>query len=356
MKSRTLVQLVVALVILGALAWWSSHRGAQRAEGPARGSKVLQVADFAAVAQVEISSGTQKVTLARSGESWVVASLWNHPAQFDELSSLIRRLADLKVGEVIRGGAGHLAEFGLGEEATLVRLLDAGGGVLAEVALGHPRAARDPRSFSMPDSQFARVGEGPVLLAAPYLDSVPKAGRDWLNRRPIDVAGSDVASIELKRATGDRYGVSRDTNGQWTASGSLEDQPLNTAGAEQWTRALQGFVVNSLVDPQSDRAALGLDAADVTTVQTRDGLVITATVGGTNDIGERYARFSADVAADAGTSAVAQATSLQASLNPWTYVISASAAQSLAMLREQLIAATTTNAPAGGTASPEAGP
>lgn len=354
MKARTLVQLIIALAILGGWAYWSSHRKPAGDIGPARGSRVLPIGDLNAIAKVEIISGTQQVTLARSGDAWRVEDLWRYPAHFDQLASLLRALADLKVGEVIRGGTEHLDEFGLlvtnGTEAltqpALIRLTE-DAGTATEITVGQPRAtAAGPGSFSMPDSQYVRVGTGPVLLAAPLLDRVARRGQDWLNRQAVDLPGSEVITISLRRADGSSYGVSLATNGVFTGSGSLADQPINAPGASQWMGSLQGFTFSSLADPQADRAPFGLDRADVTTLQTRDGLVVTATVGGTNDLGERYALFSAEVAEGASTSAAPRAAELQARLQPWTYLISASAAQGLAMLREQLIAATSaTNAP-----------
>lgn len=355
MKSRTLLLLLILLVVLGLLAYRSSLRGGRGNTATAPGRPLLDAGDLHAVTRVEIARGTQQVVLARSGDQWVVSSLWNHPAQFDALAALVRSLAGLRIGEVMRGGADHLAEFGLAstngaDEASLptrISLFREANEPLAAVTLGRPRARpEEPGSFSMPDSQFVRAGDGPVVLAAPFLDRVPATGHEWIKRQVLDVNGSDAVRIELKRPDGSGYGVSRDNQGVYTGSGSLAGQSINGPGAEQWMRSMQGFAVNSLVDPQADPATLGLDAADVTTLQTRHGLFITATVGGTNDIGERYARFSAGAATDAETSGVAQATALQATLQPWTYVISASAAQSLALLREQLIAAT--NPPAAG--------
>jgi hypothetical protein len=349
MKSRTLLLLVTLLIVLGLLAYRSSHRGTRGDEAATPGRSVLAVADLNAVARVEIARGTQQVVLARSGDQWVVSSLWNHPAQFDALASLLRSLAGLKVGDVMRGGTDHLAEFGLAstnnvDEArlpTVISLFDEANGPLAAMTLGQPRARpEEPGSFSMPDSLFVRAGDGPVVLAAPFLDRVPATGPEWMKRQVLDVNGSDAVRIELKRPDGSGYGVSRDTNGVYTGSGSLAGQAINGPGAEQWMRAMQGFVVNSLADPQAEPSALGLDAADVTTLQTRNGLLVTAAVGGTNNLGERYARFSAGAVESAETSGVARATALQATLQPWTYVISASAAQSLALLREQLVAAT----------------
>lgn len=355
MKVRTLVQLIITLAILGGWAYWSSHRKPAGGAGPARGSRILPVGDLNAIATVQIISGTQQVTLARSGDAWRVEELWRHPANFDQLASLLRALADLKVGEVIRGGIDHLDEFGLllstngtggFKQPALIRLTE-DAGTVTEITVGQPRAtAAGPGSFSMPDSQYVRVGSGPVLLAAPLLEPVARRGQDWLNRQVVDLPGTEVSSVTHKRSDGSTYGVSLDTNGVFSGSGSLADQPINGPGASQWMGSLQGFTFTSLADPKADRAPLGLDRADVTTLRTKDGLMVTATVGGTNELGERYALFSAEVAEGASTSAAPRAAELNARLQTWTYLISANSAQSLAMLREQLIAATSaTNAP-----------
>lgn len=360
MKTRTLMQMLSALAVLGALAYWSMRPARDAGTGPRTGSTALDLGDLNEIARVEVISGTQEVVLARSTAGWTVASLWDYPADFPQLADLLRKLDELKVGDVIRGGTDHLDEFGLAAtesegtpQPARLKLYGSDAVLLADLVLGLPRAAAaGPTGFSLPDSQYLRVGDGPVLLAGPFLDAVPRRSLDWIDRNIIDVRAHDVQHLAVALRDGTGYGIRRADDGTYTGEGALADQVINVPGADLWTRSLQGLTASTIVDPASDRAALGLDEADVVTARTRDGLIITATLGSSLESGERHAVFhvayeapSAPAEGDEETARAArekseqEAARLQARVAPWIYLLQRSAAANLTMLREQLIAA-----------------
>lgn len=365
MKARTLAQLVIALVLLGALAWFNQQKSLKAAASTA-GQKALPAFDANAVEQLKVISGTQTVELARVESGWVVTSLWNAPANFDQLSELLRKLEDMKIGDIVADGADTLEEFGLASSNNVpaipaeLRLSKADGTELGKITLGQPLMPSSSEGFAMPDSQYARVGNGPILLVAPYIPYVPRRAEDWMNRSICEVQANKITAIRARSADGTEYGVTR-TNDTFSGSGTLAEKAIGKTEAERWTHALQRFNAAGIYDPASDRGELGLDHADTLDYETRDGMTIKIQLGKADEEGNRPSLVSVNWQApalpegldEAGRSAAEKeqqaisesVVAMQKRVTPWIFKIPAGTASQLVLASQQLIEGATPSQP-----------
>lgn len=367
MRNRTLLILALALVVLGGWTWLKSS-----SSGPAQrfatGDRLLPDYDPNALSRVQIISGTQSVALVRGDAGWTVESRWNYPANFDRLTRLLRDLERLKVGDVIRGGTEALSDFGLAtataNNTTTVpaelRLLDGQGREVAYLVLGQPRMAADPVGFAVPDSQYARLNDGPVVLVAPYLDDIPRRADDWLDRIILDVDPESITSVQAHRRDGTHYGL-RQVDGQIVGDGALSEKAINSYNADVWFRTWQNLTTLSVVDPARDRATLGFNQADRVELRTRDGLRIKTMVGDTDEQGARMVQFTVeweappladDLTGETRTAAELEqqaasekAKALHQRIAPWVYALPLNIGHQLLTGPDQLVT-TNTNAPA----------
>jgi hypothetical protein len=353
MKTRTLIVLGCLCVLMAALVLWGLKR-AQPGPPPDVGGRLLLTDDINTVNRIEIASGAQTVRLARADAGWTVESRWNYPAQFDRIADLLRDLDQLRVAEIIRGGAEILPEVGLVEDGTnfpaRIRLYAGSDKPTDEILLGKPRAgAAMPRGFHLPDSRYARRAQGPVVLVEPFLHDVSPRPSDWLRAAVLDIRASDIVRMMAVPTNDIMYAVARAEGGGYSGLGGLLDQSINTPSADLWFRAFQGVVVRDVVDPALGRENFGSAEAELVAAYVKNGLVVRVELGReTGEEGLRYAWFSFDYEgpeeggdnfSEEHKAARAEQERLNQDVAPWTFLLSDSQASAFLMLREQLIAA-----------------
>ncbi|MCZ7590701.1 MAG: DUF4340 domain-containing protein [Kiritimatiellae bacterium] len=226
MKFRSLLILVIILGALAALVF-KTRQNAQSSASSESGQRVLKIDDINNVAKIEITSGKEHVVLLRTNDRWTVETLWNYPAQFDQLASTLRTLDLLRIGEVIRGGAATLDEFGLADSDTSfpahLKLFDASGALTDEITIGQPRISQAMNmGFSAPDSRYIQIGKGEVVLAEPFMNDVRRRPSDWIESNLPHYGPGDIASMSAEPTNGKPYSVTRLGENEYAGGGALK--------------------------------------------------------------------------------------------------------------------------------------
>ncbi|MCS6771986.1 MAG: DUF4340 domain-containing protein [Kiritimatiellae bacterium] len=355
MKPRTLVLLAAALIVLSIAAYWSQQRDLAAQQASEVGSRLLKLEDINQVVRVDLISGTQSVSIARTGEGWVNRSRWDYPARFETLAAFLRDLDRLRVAEVIRGGAEILPDVGLVDDGTntplIVRLYtEASVDPADELTIGKPRAATAmAQGFSLPDSRFMRRARGPVVLAEPFIQDVPRRASDWIRATVLDIKASEIRRMMAVPSNDFMYAIIRADDSSYIGEGSLHGVSINTAGAESWFRAFQGIMARDVADPATARESLGYDSADLAVAHLTNGLVVRVHIGATaGDEGRRYAWLDFDYEGPAEgeendhegfANARAELERYRKDLGKWTFVLDDSQVRRLLFFRDQLVAA-----------------
>jgi len=187
MNRKQFLILVLALVVLGGagLALFWQDIAAYRASGAKIGARLLPQFKLAEVAQMRLQDAKQQTTLVRKETGWVVQERGGYPANFQEISDLMVKLAELKVTQSEPVPATLLSrvdlnEPGKGEGAgTLIEFKDAAGKPLARLLLGKKILKKDPLN-PLP-SAVDGVPAGRYVLRPDAKDSVAVVVSDPLN-------------------------------------------------------------------------------------------------------------------------------------------------------------------------------
>ena len=187
MNKKNLAILVAVAVVLAAAARFLG--GSSRSSAPKLGGrKILPDVSLADVSRVEAGS----VALAATDAGWVVESMQGYPADRAKIVENLRRLLDIKVGQVARGRALS--------QKTEVSLKDAEGRVLASVVLGdkHPKWG------------FGRYVEfeGETVLVADALDAFDGDPKRWCETKIADTPWISFSSLAAQDTPDDATGFS----------------------------------------------------------------------------------------------------------------------------------------------------
>lgn len=143
MKGKQLALVLVLLVALGAIALFLNQRNSASWSESATTSSG-KVVDFQLndVTQVTIREGTAELSLVKKDDVWGVKERADYPAAFDKVSSILRKLWELRPVQDVKVGPSQLGRLQLEEpgqgsgKGILIELKGAGDKRLAALLLG----------------------------------------------------------------------------------------------------------------------------------------------------------------------------------------------------------------------------
>ena len=293
MKFRSLVILAVVLAVLVGFTVWMSREPASSSTVAPSVETTLEGFDVNQVVEMDIvtESGTNR--LAKKNGKWVVASLFDYPANFNQVAEHLRSLSDLKPGQVVRGGTEHLAEMGLTQDkATQIRMKDSSGKILISLALGSMRLSQAGRPYgSFPQGQYYRVGEGPVVLSRDPLPAFAMSNEDWIQRDLLTVPPEEIVEVSIT-STQNAFVIRQPSPGHFQVDGISTNEQVDAEQAGRPMRVFQPGLVYSVADPVQSEKELGLDSPDTFVAKTRDGIIYTTHLGSNSVPSGRYAKLN----------------------------------------------------------------
>ena len=287
MRFRTAIILsVIALGVLAA-AWYlgrapvGPHPSAAEAPGTLRFPGLAP--KLASAARVEITSKGQTLVITKAGaitkagDWWGLADRAGYPVQQDKLRELLTGLTELRLTEARTADPALLERLGLGDPAsagstaTLVRVLDGNGQVLAGLIAGHRRVR--PQGHAPETVYVRRPGENQSWLAEGRLpvDADPQL---WIDRDITNIDSAKVASVVVHR--GDAV-LELGRDGDKPALKQPATHPkLDEFRLEDVFRALEALTLTEVKPAaQQPGQAIGTSAFTLT-----DGTVVDVTVFG----------------------------------------------------------------------------
>ena len=353
MKTKHLVLLLIAALLLIGLANWSGRRR-QSPAASLTGTPLLPGFDVNAVAAVEISEGGQTLRLARIDSAWCVTNAYNYPADFQRLVQRLLALRDVKIGQVQRGM--KLDEAG----ATLVKLYDSQGATLASLTLGPTRQARSDAGgmgYYRPSEgrYLSRNDDGQVFLVKESLEDWSTVTESWLDTQILGISADDIATIEMRPAAGgdDDAVVLDRTSGSLKLVGLDEEKEQFESGrASGVESALTYLRFNRIADPNLPEETLGFATGNLFRVTLKNGDIYNAALGAAAE-GSRYFKVGVESGppstnATLRAEAEARVASANDRLGRWTFLIASYSADNMVRTRDELVSEkpAETNAPA----------
>jgi len=292
MNSRQLALIVVLAVLFAAIGWILFHRGARSWESQPTSSNA-KVIDFPLndVAHIAIKDGTSELNLLRKEDGWVVRERADYPANFEQVSRLLRKIWNLKPVQTLQVGPSQLGRFDLVEPAkgtkggTLLALKDKDEKGIAALLVGKQYLKKSNQNFGpaggfaagryvMPEDGSKRV----ALVSDPLNDLITKPER-WLNLDFIKI--EKPKTIALDGATpAMKWKLERESeSADWKFAESKAAEELDKAKASALAASVSNLRFTDVVDPQAKPETTGLDHPLTALIETSDGFTYTLKIG-----------------------------------------------------------------------------
>jgi hypothetical protein len=156
-----------------------------------------------AAARIVATRHDGTLEVARRGETWVLPAKGGYPVRQEKVRELLVGLTELRLTEPRTANPEMLDRLGVedpsrpGATSTLLRVLDAQGGVIAELVIGRRRVRTQG---NVPESAYVRrPGENQAWLAEGRIpvDSDPQL---WLDRDIANFARERIRRIDVARS------------------------------------------------------------------------------------------------------------------------------------------------------------
>ena len=300
MKGKHLFLLLLLVAAVGA-TWHFHFRNGTEDAWSAKGSggaggKVFYLA-LNDVARVVVKTADAELNLVKKDDAWTVQERAGYPANFEQLSGLLRKLADLKTVQEVKVGPSQFARLELVEPGkgagagTLVEFKDKDGKALGGLLLGK-------KFMKKGDAQFGEAGGFPagryvvpfgtqsVSLVAEALDEVSVKPESWLvrdffkieNPKAVALAGTtDPQHWKLTR---------ENATAEWKLDGAKDDEKTDPAKTAPLPNVLASPTFADVLAPDAKPEDTGLDKPAVATFETFDGFTYTLKIG--KPSGENY--------------------------------------------------------------------
>lgn len=289
MKSKQLTILVLAALVLGGGGLLVlKNRQSEFAESKTSvGGVLLGTFDVNAVAGLRLTQGTNAVNITKAGDDWVVKERGGYPANFDEVRSFVRKLAELKVTQPVKVGASRLPMLELTKEAgTFVEFLDKDGKAMKTVTLGKQLSAgggNDSSPFGgggMPNGRYVQTGAGPetVVVVNDPLSSAKTDASEWIAKEFIKVE-QPISVVVAGGAPTNSFSLVRTNEfADWTLADAQPGEDLDKNKLFSFNSLLSSPSFNDLV-LAPDLAKLGLDQPTKATIKTAGGFTYEVKLG-----------------------------------------------------------------------------
>ena len=304
MKGKQLASLLGLVAVVGGAGYYlnkdnqKSWNGAGANSG---GGKVLNLS-LNDVARVTVKATGAEMNLVKKDDVWTVQERANYPANFEQVSGLIRKVWEMKTVQEVKVGPSQFArmelvEPGKGEGAgTLLEFKDKDGKDLGALILGKKQMKKGGdegmEMFGGGGGGFAvgrhvlPVGSTKVSLVSDAFEDVNTKAESWLKRDFFKV--ESVTSITLDGATDtQKWKVSRESaTTDWKLDGAKPEEALDASKVNPIASTLASPSFADVMAPDAKPEETGLDKPTTVTFETADKFTYAVKIG--KAVGENY--------------------------------------------------------------------
>ncbi|HEX5176896.1 MAG TPA: DUF4340 domain-containing protein [Chthoniobacteraceae bacterium] len=311
MKGKQLLILVVLVVVLGGIGIWLQKRkqSSWSESGSGAGAKVIEF-PINDVTHVIVKNQSGELNLVRSNDEWTVRERGDYPANYEQVTGLLRRLWDLKTVQTVKVGPSQFARLELvepgkgegGGGGTLLELRGKDDAKLGALLLGKKylkKSEDGPMEMEgFPAGRYVMpAGGNKVSLVSETMDDVEPKPERWLRKDFIKV--ENPKSIAMAGTTDPmHWTVARDNaTAEWKLADAKPEEKLDQSKVSPLASALANPSFKDVLAADAKPEETGFDKPATVTVNTFDDFTYVVKLGKlTNDAYPMQFTVSANLA------------------------------------------------------------
>ena len=224
------------------------------------------------VASVEISAKDREVRLDREGDSWVVATSDNYPADAEAVETMLDRVGDFRAAFTASRSAEKHSLFEVDESGIEVKMLGTAEDVLAHLFIGKLGPGMS--------SYIRKADQDTVHKVDGYVGPIfDKADRGWRDRTIFDFDASQVQRLTLISQDKGEVAIEALEGGGWQIV-SPEVVPAEDAAVGEIVRDIAGLSADDFADEEDPEEYKLEDPQSKAMVDLKDGTARILLVGG----------------------------------------------------------------------------
>lgn len=288
MNGKQFIAMVILLALVGAAGWIIYQRGntSWQSADQSIGGKLLPNLSINDVAQIDIQSGTNQLTLARKNDVWTVRERADYPANFSQISQLLMKLPDLKVVQHVDAGPSELPRFSLSppgataDSGTLLELKDQSGKAVASLLLGKEHMNQPANGQGWPDGRYviANNNSADVAVVSETFDNVAPRPADWLDKDFFKISNPKSIAVTFPVATNSWKLARNSETNDWQLADLRPGDKLDSSKVDDITGSFDSIQFNDVTPGASAPAN-----AQTVTIDTFGGTDYVAKIWSSDD-------------------------------------------------------------------------
>jgi hypothetical protein len=301
MKGKHLALLLILVALIGGAGYilFKENRASWSESSAGSGKKVLEfpVND---VARVTVKSPSSEINLVKKDDTWTVQERADYPANFEQVSDLIRKLWDLKSVQVQKVGPSQFSRLDLiepgkeGATGTVIELKDKDSKALTALVVGKKLMRKQEGMGGMGD-----MGGGPsgryvipvgdtdkVSVVSDSFDEIEGKPERWLKKDFVKI--ENTKSITLDGQTEPQHWTLTRENAtaEWKLTDAKDEEKVDASKVSSLGTLFSFASFNDVLAPDAKPEETGLDKPSTATIETFDNFKYVLKIGKLN--GENY--------------------------------------------------------------------
>jgi hypothetical protein len=308
--------LVVLLVVCAAVAWhfYQHNNSSWQSADQSIGGKLFPNLTIGDAAQMTIDSATNKLTIWLNNDHWTVRERYDYPANFSQISDLVKKLPDLKIIQHEDSGPSELPRFNLSSpgtganSGTLVELKDQNGKTLASLLLGKDHMNQPANGQGWPDGRYviANSNNADVVVVSETFDNVTANPADWLDKTFFKISNPKSIAATFATATNSWKLTRASETNDWELADPRPGEKLDSSKVDDLTSSFDSLSFNDVgpvITPPADATTVTVDTFDGTnylakiwpSADDNDSLVISIDTQGKVAAESQYSHWTYDI-------------------------------------------------------------